>query len=260
MFALNRLADTFGWCYVVCWGVSLYPPIRLNYRTKSVEGISVDFVWLNFCGTFLYLFSVLLLFYSKVVRAEYSKRNPAEHGHSPSVPLVHFNDVFYGIHSFVLIVLLMIQVYCLGYKKRRIQRVSKTVKLLFAAGICGIMTVICAPSLSNPKFSIELLDIATVFGSVKVLLSAVKYIPQAVYNYSRRSVKGFAISSCIIDIVGSVCCICQLFLDSYISEDIQSGLKHPTKLLLSLVTVFFNVIFLAQAAVYNRDSNHEKSV
>lgn len=261
MPALARAADTFGWCYVVCWGISLYPPLLLNYRTKSVEGISIDFVWLNFGGSLLYLASVVLLFYSDVVRAEYSERNPpSAMSHAPAVPLVHFNDVFYGAHSFLLVLALLWQFYFLGYRKMRMQRVSKMVKLFLAAGVCALL-MLGAQSFVAAGYKLELLDFATIFGSVKVALSAVKYVPQAWYNYSRRSIKGFAISSCIIDIVGSACCLCQLFLDSYLNNDINSGFKHPTKLLLCLVTILFSSVFLVQAAAYRGEAEeHEKSV
>ena len=258
---LEYVSNVFGWCYVICWGASLYPPLRLNYSTKSVEAISIDFVWLNFCGSALYLASVVLLFYNGKLREKYAQRNAAEFHHDkPALPLVRFNDVIYGLHSFILIMALLYQFYFLGYRRNHRQHMSRTVKLLLLLIFCSFIALLLhAYTEANTK--LELLDLATIFGSVKVALSAIKYIPQAWYNYTRKSMKGFAISSCVIDICGAVCCLVQLFTDSYLEDDINFGFKHPTKLLLSLVTIVFCMLFLLQARLYSEHRRvHEKLV
>lgn len=41
---------TVGWIYFVAWSVSFYPQLVINYKRKSVVGLSFDFMALNFMG------------------------------------------------------------------------------------------------------------------------------------------------------------------------------------------------------------------
>ena len=39
-----------GWAYTFCWTISFFPQIILNYRRRSVQGLSFDFLALNVFG------------------------------------------------------------------------------------------------------------------------------------------------------------------------------------------------------------------
>mmetsp|Transcript_45962 Transcript_45962/g.74970 ORF Transcript_45962/g.74970 Transcript_45962/m.74970 type:complete len:200 (-) Transcript_45962:356-955(-) len=45
--ALSLLSSVVGWLYFSCWSISFYPQIILNWRAKSVAGLSFDFIFLN---------------------------------------------------------------------------------------------------------------------------------------------------------------------------------------------------------------------
>ena len=84
-------SSLLGWSYFVCWSVSFWPQIVLNWQRKSVAGMSFDYVWMNLVG-----FSCLLLFNAclyasptqqESYKARYGKAN-----------LVAINDVFFAGH------------------------------------------------------------------------------------------------------------------------------------------------------------------
>lgn len=45
-----HISSFIGWSYFVMWSVSFYPQLVINYRRKSVAGISLDFLALNVAG------------------------------------------------------------------------------------------------------------------------------------------------------------------------------------------------------------------
>lgn len=257
MISLQTLSSLCGWIYVFCWGISLYPPLLLNYRTKSVEGLSLDFAYLNFWGCTFYLFSVSLLYFSTTVRLEYALAQEASSRTAKGAikqPLVQFNDVIYGIHSLILVIILLSQFYLFGYKKSPNQKLSKPVKVLSVAGAIGtLMLLVRIYELNPTREHYQLVDLANILGTCKVFLSTVKYLPQAYFNYQRKSLKGFAVKACISDIVGAVLCASQLLIDGYLRGDMASVLHHPSKLLLAAVTMTFGIIFFCQHRVYLED-------
>jgi hypothetical protein len=121
-FAL--LSQILGWGYFLCWSLSFYPQVLLNYRRKSVAGYSIDFVTLNTIGFACYAVYSLNFFYNPDVRREYRQRH---NGHDNSVAL---NDVFFAVH-----------VSNFNYLEFRWSTLNKLYRLLF-----------CAP-LHSPKHS-----------------------------------------------------------------------------------------------------------
>lgn len=51
---LITISSIVGWLYFTAWSLSFYPQIIVNYRRKSVVGLSFDFVALNIVGYLLY--------------------------------------------------------------------------------------------------------------------------------------------------------------------------------------------------------------
>jgi cystinosin len=39
-----------GWTYFLLWTISFYPQLISNFRRKSVEGLSLDFLAMNVAG------------------------------------------------------------------------------------------------------------------------------------------------------------------------------------------------------------------
>lgn len=68
------------------------------------------------------------------------------------------------------------------------------------------------------------LNLMYVMSYVKLVLTVIKYIPQVYMNYVLKSTVGWHVQNVILDLVGGVLSIAQLFLDAFSSGDI-SGIK-----------------------------------
>ncbi|KAL7517530.1 hypothetical protein ACHAWX_002449 [Stephanocyclus meneghinianus] len=94
---------------------------------------------------------------------------------------------------------------------------------------------------------------------VKVCISIVKYIPQAILNYQRKSTSGWQIWNILLDFSGGSLSIIQLIGDS-LAEANARGLQrgwtgivgNPAKFGLGLVSIFFDVVFMIQHYVLYR--------
>lgn len=90
------LSHFVGWAYFIAWSASFYPQAILNWRRKSVQGLSMDFIYLNVLGFLCYSIFNLSFFYSADVQEEYRKRNDGQDN------LVRANDVFFAVHALIL--------------------------------------------------------------------------------------------------------------------------------------------------------------
>lgn len=239
MISLPTLSHLIGWTYFICWSVSLYPVVFLNHRLQSVEGVSLDYLYLNGIGYLAYSASLSLLYFNEKVRNQYAVRHTVTTTGELNYPLVRINDVAYGVHGVFIICLTLLQVYCCGYSRGYKQRVSRLAKLIISAVTFGglIFTAYAHKLNSYGKANYELVDFAMILGNVKILMSTAKYIPQVIHNKRRLSTKGFSIRSVQLDVTGASLALCQLFLDGYINNDIRGVLNNPVKLALSVVSI-----------------------
>jgi PQ loop repeat len=70
--AFSRL---LGWLYFSCWIASFVPQTVINYRRKSVTGVSIDYICLNVAGFACYTVFNLSFLLSDTVREEYRQRH-----------------------------------------------------------------------------------------------------------------------------------------------------------------------------------------
>ena len=218
----------------------------LNRKLQSVEGVSVDFAYLNLLGCIFYLASVCMLYFSTTVRMEYALRFGTK-----KIPLIRFNDIVYGVHSLALVIVLLWQFFVSGYRKHATQHLSATIKWLTVIMILSTIGLLLhAWEISTTRRHYELVDVASIFGTVKVFLSSIKYLPQAYHNFQRKSVKGFAVTGYVLELLGGMFCISQFFIDAYIQDDLIGAIQHPVKLLLALVSMLFSAIFIIQHYIY----------
>lgn len=160
-------------------------------------------------------------------------------------PLLQLNDVAYTVHGLFCVLIVFYQVHFSAFKKARTTLSSSTRGLLYLVGSLCVITI-GNVLLFKDRASFTLLDIAEALGYIKVMMSVSKYIPQLIYNHQRKSTKGWAINSTILDVVGGVSSLGQLFLDGYINDDLSSIWGNTSKLMLALVTIGFDMIFLLQ--------------
>jgi cystinosin len=93
------------------------------------------------------------------------------------------------------------------------------------------------------------------FSYVKLVATIVKYVPQAWVNYKRKSTVGWRISQVLLDVLGGVLSILQLVIDSSLQNDWSGITGNPAKFALGNVTIFFDIILIAQH--YFLYPNHE---
>ncbi|XP_070508513.1 cystinosin-like [Chironomus tepperi] len=232
-----------GWVYFVAWSISFYPQVVINFRRKSVVGLSFDFLALNIFGHTSYAIFNSCLYFLKYFQDEYFLRFP--HGQNP----VELNDVFFSIHASFLTAFTIFQ--CFIYE-RGVQRVSYIAWSLIGIFIVTIIVVIIICSIGT----LHWLDFLYTLSYIKLAVTLTKYIPQAVLNYRRKSTVGWSIENIILDLTGGVLSMMQMFFNSYNYDDWQSNFGNPTKLGLALFSIFFDLIFIVQHYVLYKDARH----
>lgn len=90
------ISATIGWVYFAAWSISFYPQIIVNFKRKSVVGLSFDFLALNQVGHTLYAIFNIGLYWIPSIQEEYFRRHPR--GLNP----VLLNDVLFSIHATAL--------------------------------------------------------------------------------------------------------------------------------------------------------------
>lgn len=93
---------------------------------------------------------------------------------------------------------------------------------------------------------------------VKVLITVVKYVPQAWVNYKRKSTDGWSIVQILLDLSGGVLSLIQLVLDSSFQNDWSGITGNPIKFLLSNVTIVFDLVFIVQHYILYRERDDGK--
>lgn len=83
-------------------------------------------------------------------------------------------------------------------------------------------------------------------GYVKLLITVVKYCPQAWVNYKRKSTVGWSIYQILLDVFGGIFSLLQLFLDSYMQGDWSGVTGNPVKFGLGNISIAFDIVFMVQ--------------
>lgn len=201
-----------------------------------------------------------MLYFNPFVRDEYALKYTPKHlpDHPRHYPLLNANDVAYTVHGLVCVMVIYYQVHFTDYKRTLAQsHVSKYSKILLSVVIMFCLAIVGSVLLQGKDSRFKLLDVAEILGYVKVCMSTSKYIPQLIYNHRRRSTKGWAMNSMILDIIGGLSSLAQLFLDGYVNHDIGSVWGNTAKLSLAVVTMTFDMLFLFQHYVLFADSKPE---
>ncbi|KAJ1797088.1 hypothetical protein LPJ59_003351, partial [Coemansia sp. RSA 2399] len=222
--------------YFVAWSVSFYPQIVLNYRRKSVEGLSIDFLVYNVYGFACYTVFNTAFFASRTIADEYARRND---GHEN---LVRSNDLFFSYHALILCLVTLAQ--SLYYKRSPTQRASTMARAYLCSTLVGLLAVSLWSSAYNAVYFLSF---------VKLGCSLIKYVPQAWLNYRRKSTVGWSIHNILLDFTGGSLSFAQLLLDAARSGNVAEAMGNPVKLGLGLVSIAFDVLFMTQHYVLYTD-------
>ncbi|KAG0014677.1 hypothetical protein BGZ81_000317 [Podila clonocystis] len=238
----SLLSYLIGWVYFLAWSASFYPQAILNWRRKSVQGLSMDFIHLNVLGFFCYAIFNLAFFFSSEIQEEYRRRNDGQEN------LVRANDVFFAVHALILSSFTLVQTYI--YKRDESQRVSIPSKLFILGAIGGTVSIV---GLTGWSKLIEWIDILYYLSYIKLAISFIKYCPQVYINYKARSTVGWSIGNILLDFTGGVLSIAQLVLDAYISGDWSGISGDPVKFGLGFVSIAFDIVFITQHYILYRN-------
>ncbi|KAK9113539.1 hypothetical protein Syun_020336 [Stephania yunnanensis] len=225
--------QVLGWLAFFAWSFSFYPQVILNYRRKSVVGLNFDFLVLNLTKHSSYLIYNACLFFSPIIQRQYRQK----YGKDEMIP-VAANDVAFSCHAVLLTAITLVQV--LIYERGN-QKVSKT--CIGISSLAWVAAAICV-FIALPHHS--WLWLISVFNTIQVTMTVIKYVPQAFMNFKRKSTDGWSIGNILLDLTGGVANYLQMAMQSIDQGSWVNFYGNIGKTLLSLVSVFFDLLFIVQ--------------
>jgi cystinosin len=228
-----------GWIYTFAWSLSFYGQLYENFKNKSVKGVSFDFIILNFIG-----------FTGYSIYNVWNYIDPKMGGGC------ELNDVVFALHALTITIITLFQVYFYHDKTDPQQTIAiwaRTVAICFFWGLFIMLLVEDMLNLYDPRVSnSKIFRFNTIFylGWCKALISFMKYIPQVIMNYRRKSTKGWSIFNIFLDFTGGSFSFIQNIIDSFfrnksiISDDNLS--LNLVKYAVSCISMVFDIIFVIQ--------------
>ncbi|KAL7232698.1 hypothetical protein ACSBR2_010664 [Camellia fascicularis] len=128
-----------------------------------------------------------------------------------------------------------------GLDQRGNQKVSKT--CIAIVSVAWLAAAVCV-FVALPSHS--WLWLVSCFNTLQVTMTVVKYIPQAVMNFRRKSTVGFSIGNILLDLLGGVANYGQMAVLSIDQNSWVNFYGNIGKTLLSLVSIFFDLLFILQ--------------
>ena len=130
---LTDAAQIVGWIiYSVCWTVGNYPQIYLNWKRKSVVGLSLDMVSMAFLGCLAYFIYTITL-YCDVPFQKYFHSFERQHFKDRD-NTVKLTDVVFGIHGLVMMFAIILQIVIYEKGSQRLSRIT--------AGLLGLASLV----------------------------------------------------------------------------------------------------------------------
>jgi len=230
--ALSIASTVVGWLYFLAWSASFYPQVFLNWKRKSVVGLSMDYLTYNILGFVCYSVYNCTLFFNPAVQERYEET-------VGSVIPVEPSDVIFALHAAVLTLIQIGQ--CFLYD-RGSQYVSIPAMVLAAAGWLSMYVSLIVTSVGV----ISTLSWIYYLSFVKLGVTLVKYCPQAYLNFRRKSTVGWNIWNCLLDLTGGILSFAQQFMDAVNAGTWTVIYGNPVKLGLSLISIAFDLLFIVQ--------------
>lgn len=245
-----------GWIYFVAWSISFYPQVFENWRRKSVVGLNFDFLLYNITGFLVYGFFNVGMYWVDNVKDEYMSQHPR--GINP----VQLNDVIFTLHAVFVTIITIIQCFIYDRGSQKISKICLTlISLAWLFIIVTLFVVIFGDNL------ISWLQYLYYFSYIKLGVTIIKYIPQALMNCQRQSTLGWSIGNVLLDFTGGSFSLLQMFLLAYNNEDWSSIFGDPTKFGLGAFSILFDILFMVQHYClyrgkdpYESLNNYEKEV
>nr|KYP43968.1 Cystinosin isogeny [Cajanus cajan] len=237
-----------GWVAFVLWSCSFYPQFLLNFSRKSVVGLNFNYLLMNNTKHTLYLIYNASLYFSPLVQFQYHQK----YGFHQMIP-VAANDVAFSTHSVLISAAILFQV---AIYERGNQTFSRT-----TIGFVTLVWITVAVCFFIALPSQSWLWLISIFNTMQVIMTTIKYIPQvripffykslcckiqAVMNCMRRRTDGFSIGMVFFDFSGGLSNYAQMVIQSIDQNSWVNFSGNIGKVLLSLVSMFFDIVFMSQ--------------
>eukprot|EP00250_Pteridium_aquilinum_P002173 c12372_g1_i1 orf=171-1004(+) len=245
--ALQVLYQVFGWFAFAVWSLSFYPQVILNLQRKSVVGLNFDFVLLNLTKHTSYLIYNACMYFIPIVQYQYHQK----YGFTELIP-VALSDVAFSSHAVLLTLIIAFQVlvYERGNQKPSI------VAMGISAGAWVGVAICVAVAWPQGKW----LWLVSVFNIIQVIMTLIKYIPQAWMNYKRKSTIGWSIGNILLDLSGGLGNFLQMGMQSIDQGSTENFSGNIGKLLLSLISIAFDLLFIVQHYLLYRETTISNSM
>ncbi|GAB4848035.1 hypothetical protein Ancab_002695 [Ancistrocladus abbreviatus] len=230
---LKVLSQVFGWVAFVSWSISFYPQVIMNFKRKSVVGLNFDFVVLNLTKHSSYLIYNAVLYFSTTVQSQYRLK----YGAKEMIP-VEANDVAFSTHAVALTGFTLFQIFIYERKHQKFSKISLSI-----VSIIWLSAAICVIIATRARAWLWLIS---VFNTIQVIMTVIKYIPQAYMNFRRKSTDGFSIGNILLDLLGGLMNYGQMTVQSIDQKSWINFYGNIGKTLLSLVSVMFDIVFIIQ--------------
>lgn len=243
---LSTISSVVGWIYFAAWSTSFYPQIITNYKRKSVTGLNFDFLVLNLMGFSFYSIFNICLYFVPSFQEAYKDRHPFS-----SIP-VELNDVVFAVHAVTVTIVTGIQ--CIVYERGN-QKLALW-SIVFECGVALGALILFILVMFN---DFSKLDYLYFFSYVKLVITIIKYVPQAWFNYQRKSTVGWSIGNILLDLTGGLLSILQMILLAGNFDDWTTIFGNPTKFGLGFFSVLFDVLFITQHYYLYRNAVHDSA-
>nr|XP_016492151.1 PREDICTED: cystinosin homolog [Nicotiana tabacum] len=148
------------------------------------------------------------------------------------------NDVAFSTHVVALTAFTLLQI---AIYDRGNQKVPKTAIAIVTVSWLSVAVCIFV---AFPKYS--WLFLVSCFNTLQVVMTVIKYIPHAVMNFRRKSTIGFSIGNILLDLFGGLTNYGQMAVQSTDQHSLVNFYGNIGKTLLSLVSIFLDILFIVQ--------------
>jgi cystinosin len=234
---VRYLSSIIGYIYFLCWSVSFYPQVIMIYTRKSTTGLSADYSILNVMGFGCYTIYATSFYFSSGIRKEYEDRN------NDGENSVQSNDVAFAVHALLLSSLQMwlILQYDAQFSWKHISTWTRYF-LILSTALC----VIYGGLILSGFGSLQWIDYLYMLSSIKLVITIIKYIPQVLMNYQRKSTVGWNVWNVLLDFTGGILSLMQLLIDALDMHDFSVITGNLVKFGLGLASILFDIVFIVQ--------------
>lgn len=252
--AYKVVSATIGWMYFLIWSLSFLPQLFLNHKRKSVIGQNASYLVLNVLGFTVYTIYNFCFFFSKEVKDEYKVRFGSNEQVQP-------NDVAFAVFALVATLYNCWQyVPSLSGYERGAQTVERPIRIFIVVSVivASIWGIALAAGARTTYF-FQPLDLLYGLGVIKLAVTVIKYVPQILLSYRRKTTIGWNVWNVMMDLSGGVLSLAQEIMDAGETGDWNAMVGNPIKFGLGFFSVVYDIVMLVQHfCLY--DENNKKLI